>query len=202
MANKKKRCKCCGDYGEASEGVQTPSGWFIDYSHAIKHSIELSRKRSDRLRAKAVRAQAADAKNAAKRDRERRMEVKPLSYWMKRAQAAFNAWVRARDAGKPCISCGRFHQGQNHAGHYRPAGSNPELRFEPDNCHLQCAPCNSHLSGNLSKYRPALIAKIGLERVEFLEGPHEPKRYRKEDYQAIEAEYKAKLKELQSNACQ
>lgn len=202
MANKKKRCKCCGDYGEASEGVQTPSGWFIDYSHAIKHSIELSKKRSERLRLKAVRAQAAEVKNAAKRDRERRMAVKPLSYWMKRAQAAFNAWVRARDSGQPCISCGRFHQGQNHAGHYRPAGSNPELRFEPDNCHLQCAPCNSHLSGNLSKYRPSLIAKIGLERVEWLEGPHEPKRYRKEDYQAIEAEYKAKLKKLQSNACQ
>lgn len=29
----------------------------------------------------------------------------------------------------------------------------------------------------------------------------EPKRYRKEDYQAIEAEYKAKLKELKSSAC-
>ena len=202
MANKKKRCKCCGDYGEAAEGVQTPKGWFIDYSHAIKHSIELSRKRQERLRAKAVRSQAEEAKNAAKRDRERRMEVKPLSYWMKRAQTAFNAWVRARDAGRPCISCGRIHQGQNHAGHYRPAGSNPELRFEPDNCHLQCAPCNSHLSGNLTAYRPALIAKIGLERVEWLEGPHEQKRYRKEDYQAVEAEYKAKLKELQSNACQ
>lgn len=199
MANKKKRCKCCGDYGGASEGVQTPNGWFIDYSHAINHSIELSRKRTERLRAKAVRAQAVEVKNAAKRDRERRMEVKPLSYWMKRAQSAFNAWVRARDDGQPCISCGRFHQGQNHAGHYRPAGSNPELRFEPDNCHLQCAPCNSHLSGNLSKYRPALIAKIGLDRVEWLEGPHEQKRYRKEDYQAIEAEYKAKLKELQSS---
>ena len=66
MANKKKRCKCCGDYGEASEGVQTPKGWFIDYSHAIKHSIELSRKRTERLRAKAVRAQAAEAKNAAR----------------------------------------------------------------------------------------------------------------------------------------
>ena len=47
-----------------------------------------------------------------------------------------------------------------------------------------------------------MIAKIGLERVEWLEALHEPKRYRKEDYQAIEAEYKAKLKELQSNACQ
>ena len=30
----------------------------------------------------------------------------------------------------------------------------------------------------------------------------EPKRYRKDDYQAIEVEYKARLKELQSNACQ
>lgn len=202
MANKKKRCKCCGEYGEVSEGVQTPNGFFIDYSHAIKHSIDVSRKRSERLRLKALRVQAVEVKNAAKRDRERRMAVKPPSYWMKRAQSAFNAWVRARDDGNPCISCGRFHQGQNHAGHYRPAGSNPELRFEPDNCHLQCAPCNSHLSGNLSKYRPALIAKIGLDRVEWLEGPHEPKRYRKEDYQAIETEYKAKLKELQSNACQ
>lgn len=202
MANKKKRCKCCGEYGDASEGVQTPNGFFIDYSHAIKHSIDASRKRSERLRLKALRVQAVEVKNAAKRDRERRMAVKPLSYWMKRAQSAFNAWVRARDDGNPCISCGRFHQGQNHAGHYRPAGSNPELRFEPDNCHLQCAPCNSHLSGNLTAYRPALIAKIGLERVEWLEGPHEQKRYRKEDYQAIEAEYKAKLKELQSNACQ
>ena len=34
------------------------------------------------------------------------------------------------------------------------------------------------------------------DMVEWLEGPHEPKRYRKEDYQAIEAEYKAKLKAL------
>ena len=202
MANKKKRCKRCGEYLDVESGVQLPAGFFCSKEHAIEHGLEASRKRTERLRDKAARAQAEEAKNAAKRDRERLMDVKPLSYWMKRAQAAFNAWVRARDAGQPCISCGRIHQGQNHAGHYRPAGSNPELRFEPDNCHLQCAPCNSHLSGNLGKYRPALIAKIGLESVEWLEGPHEPKRYRKEDYQAIEAEYKAKLKELQSNACQ
>lgn len=202
MANRKKKCKRCGEYHDAESGVKTPAAWFCCHAHAIEFSIEASRKRTERLLHKAVRAQAAEAKNAEKRDRERKMEVKPLSYWMKRAQSAFNAWVRARDAGQPCISCGRFHQGQNHAGHYRPAGSNPELRFEPDNCHLQCAPCNSHLSGNLNKYRPALIAKIGLERVEWLEGSHKPKRYRKEDYQAIEAEYKAKLKELQSNACQ
>ena len=220
MANKKKRCKCCGDYGEASEGVQTPSGWFSDYSHAIKHSIELSRKRTERLLAKAVRAQAAEAKNAAKRVRERKMEVKPLSYWMKRAQTQFNKFIRARDIGLPCVSCGATEsevEGQQgwkvggawDCGHYLSVGSHPELRFEQDNAARQCKSCNGG-SGNYSRknhqtardYRAELIKRIGLERVEWLEGPHEPKRYRKEDYQAIEAEYKAKLKELQSIACQ
>lgn len=202
MANKKKRCKCCGDYGEAAEGVQAPSGWFIDYSHAIKHSIELSRKRTERLRAKAVRAQAAEARNAAKRDRERKMEVKPLSYWMKRAQAAVNAYIRARDAGKPCISCGKPDDGshQRHASHYRSVGGHPELRFCELNIWASCSVCNNYLSGNLVPFRAALVAKIGLDKVEFLEGPHEPKRYRKEDYQAIEAEYKAKLKDIRASA--
>ena len=186
MANSLRKCKHCAEYKPAGSGVKTPVAWFCCHVCAI----EFAREKSRRLA----------ARKAAAQHRERKMEVKPLSYWMKRAQSAFNAWVRERDSGQPCISCGRHHQGQSHAGHYRPAGSNPELRFEPDNCHLQCAPCNSHLSGNLTAYRPALIAKIGLERVEFLEGPHEPKRYRREDYQAIEDEYKAKLKKLQGGS--
>lgn len=185
MANSLRKCKHCQEYKQASEGIKTPAGWFCCHSCAI----EFAREKSQRLA----------ARKAAAQHRERKMEVKPLSYWMKRAQSAFNAWVRERDAGRPCISCGRHHQGQHHAGHYRPAGSNPELRFDPDNCHLQCAPCNSHLSGNLTAYRPALIAKIGLARVEWLEGQHEPKRYRKEDYQAIEEEYKEKLKVLRAS---
>lgn len=196
MANSLRKCKRCAEYKPAGSGVKTPVAWFCCHSCAIEFAREKS--------AKAVARQAAKRKddnsnveNAAKAElSQRKMEVKPIGYWMKRAQSAFNAWVRARDYGQPCISCGRYHQGQNHAGHYRPAGSNPELRFEPDNCHKQCAPCNSHLSGNLTKYRQALIAKVGLERVEWLEGPHEPKRYRRDDYQAIESEYKAKLKEI------
>lgn len=199
MSNSTRKCKQCTEYKPAESGVKVPAGWFCCHAHAI----EFARAKSARNFEIEQKRRAADAKrsrNAARNAiRQRGLAVKPLSYWMKKSQSAFNAWVRARDYGQPCISCGRNHQGQHHAGHYRPAGSNPELRFEPDNCHLQCAPCNSHLSGNLTAYRPALIAKIGLERVEWLEGPHEPKRYRREDYQAIEAEYKAKLKKLQGS---
>jgi hypothetical protein len=196
MANSTRKCKRCGEYRPATDGVKVPAGWFCSHAHAIEFAREKVSKATARQLAK---AKVEDRQTEMVKEaciRKRKLDVKPLSYWMKRAQAAFNAWVRARDEGHPCISCGRHHQGQYHAGHYRPAGSNPELRFEPDNCHLQCMPCNSHLSGNLTAYRPALISKIGLARVEWLEGPQEPKRYRREDYQAIEAEYKAKLKEL------
>lgn len=196
MANSTRKCKHCSEYKSAESGVKTPVAWFCCHVCAIEFAREKSAKVAVRQAAKR-NTDSAKIERLARADlRKRKLDVKPIGYWMKRAQASFNAWVRARDEGQPCISCGRNHQGQHHAGHYRPAGSNPELRFEPDNCHLQCAPCNSHLSGNLTAYRPALIAKIGLERVEWLEGPHEPKRYRRENYQAIEAEYKAKLKEL------
>ncbi|MGL4349816.1 MAG: recombination protein NinG [Plesiomonas shigelloides] len=182
MANSSRKCKQCAEYHPEETGIKVPAGWFCSHAHAIELACE--------------KAMKASQKKKSAESRARKMNVKPIGYWMKRAQAAFNAWVRARDVGLPCISCGRYHAGQYHAGHYRPAGSNPELRFEPENCHSQCAPCNSHLSGNLTAYRPALIAKIGLERVEWLEGPHEPRRYRREAYQAIESEYKSKLKQL------
>lgn len=136
------------------------------------------------------------AKKARKAHLADKIRLKPRAQWMKEAQMAFNAYIRKRDEHLPCISCGRHHQGQYHAGHYRSVGSCPELRFNELNVHKQCAPCNDHLSGNIVKYRPALIAKIGIEQVEWLEGNHEPRKYTIEDLQAIIQEYKRKVKEL------
>lgn len=118
----------------------------------------------------------------------------------KAAQKAFNAFIRARDTGQPCISCQRHHGGQYHAGHYKTAGGNPELKFEELNCHLQCAPCNNHLSGNIGEYRINLLDKIGAKNVDWLEGPHELKKYTASDYKEIESHYKNKLKDLESRA--
>lgn len=126
----------------------------------------------------------------------RKLAVKPLSYFARQAQQAFNAYIRERDAGLPCISCGRHHQGQYHAGHYRTVGANPELRFNEDNCHVQCAPCNNHLSGNIANYRPNLLAKIGPERFDALMSHHEACYYTREDYERIRIAYRAKLKAL------
>ena len=121
--------------------------------------------------------------------------------WLVDAQRAFNAFIRRRDQmkGYPCISSGRPLDWSGNgvdAGHYRSVGSAPHLRFNEDNCHRQCAPCNNHLSGNLTAYRPALIAKIGQARFDALMGPHELPKWKRDDYIRIRDEYRAKLKEL------
>lgn len=138
-----------------------------------------------------------ERKQAAQERAEARRRLKTRADYMREAQVAFNSYIRARDADRPCISCGRFHQGQNHAGHYLSVGANPALRFEPLNVWKQCAPCNTYLSGNAVNYRRALVELIGIEKVEWLEGPHEPKKYTVDDLIAIKKEYIAKRKELE-----
>ena len=122
--------------------------------------------------------------------------LKTKSDWLKEAQIVFNNFIRLRDAALPCISCLRFHSGQYHAGHYKTVGSSPQLRFNEDNCHKQCAPCNNHLSGNIINYRINLIFKIGKERIDALESENTPKHYTIDDIKDIKLFYKAKIKEI------
>lgn len=131
----------------------------------------------------------------------RKEALKSRADHLKDTQRAFNAWIRARDAGQPCISCGTTADVQYCAGHYRTTGSCPELRFEPLNVHLQCNKnCNLEKSGNIVSYRPHLLEKIGAEKLAWIEGPHEAKRYTIEDLKAITAEYRAKTRELKRAA--
>ncbi|NBB11803.1 recombination protein NinG [Pseudomonas sp. SLFW] len=148
----------------------------------------------------ARQAQEKQRKSIAQRERReikvRKEKLKSRAEHLKDTQTAFNAWVRARDALLPCVSCGRHHDGQWHAGHYRTVSAHPALRFEPLNVWKQCAPCNTHKSGDLVNYRLELVRRIGEEKVTWLEGPHEPKKYTIEELKALTALYRAKTREL------
>lgn len=150
----------------------------------------------------AAKKNAARAREESRLHREAKAKIKTRQQWMGEAQAAFNRWIRARDAGLPCISCGRHHQGQWHAGHYRSVGSNPALRFDPANVHKQCQPCNTHLSGNAIEYRIGLVARIGLAEVERLEGQQEPKKYMIGDLQDLKRKYNSLARELEKKNLQ
>lgn len=135
-------------------------------------------------------------------DKIKKEKLKTKGQWTKEAQAAFNAYVRARDKHEGCISCG-LHTANNttggdwDCGHYRSTGSAPHLRFHLWNAHKQCKKCNRYLSGNVAQYRVALIWKLGHEKVEALECMNDPKNYSIEDLKRIKRIFTKRIKRYQ-----
>ena len=137
----------------------------------------------------------------------RKEKLKSRADHMRETQVVFNEFIRLRDAAHPCISCdsvstddGLITGSRWDAGHYRSVGSCPELRFEPLNVHRQCVRCNRNLSGNAVEYRIRLVQRIGAEKLDWLEGPHEAQRYTVEELKAIKAKYRAMTRELKRAA--
>ena len=180
---KQKTCKWCKQKFEPSRPTKICCSPDCEYDYGLKHA------------ARAEHIRGMEDRKVIKIKLE---AIKPKAKWAAEAQTAVNAYRREVFKGEPCISCGKHHTGQYHAGHFISRGSQPALRYEESNIWLQCQPCNVALSGNLLNYRKALIARIGIEKVEWLEGPHEPKKYTIPELQAIKANYTAKLKELKN----
>lgn len=185
MANKKRRCRNCKKYELAEVGKVINNGFYCSEKCMLDYAMAQGKARH----AKKERKEVKDAKE----------KIKTRAEHLKEAQSAFNAFIRERDKGKPCISCNRHHSGQYHAGHYLSVGSHPEMRFDELNCYKQCAPCNNHLSGNIVEYRKSLLSQYGSDLLEYLEGYHEPKKYTIEQIKEIKVKYKNKLKELRNN---
>jgi predicted nucleic acid-binding Zn ribbon protein len=113
----------------------------------------------------------AQKKLAAKRKaetREMKEQLMTHSEWLKLLQVAFNTFIRKRDQHKGCVSCGKPLTSKFDAGHFFSVGSHPELRFDEDNVHGQCVPCNQHKHGNLLEYAERLPQRIGVDRLEML----------------------------------
>lgn len=165
-----KTCKVCKVKFEPERPMQTT----CSYQCAIKHANEQKQK-DGRKKLKAF-------------------NDSDISVLKRKAQQAFNAYIRWRDRELSCVSCGYEGTGRVwHASHYRPA-TNSKLRFDERNVHKSCSICNTHLSGNLAEYRKKLIEKIGLDQVEELESTNGPYRYTVEELKEIIKTSKEKTK--------
>jgi hypothetical protein len=145
---------------------------------------------------------AKSLKAKGKRElRERKAALKRIPELIQEAQRAFNAFIRERDRGQPCICCGRSLGegdvgGAFDAGHYRSTGSAPHLRFDERNCHAQKKACNRYGAGRAVDYRVGLIGRIGLAAVEALESDNRVHKWTREELIQIKQEYREKLKQL------
>lgn len=131
------------------------------------------------------------------RKKELQEDLKTVQDLLKETQVVFNAYIRERDKGKPCISCGNSKPKKVNAGHYYSSGGHKAVTFDESNVHLQCEHCNTFLSGNLIEYRKRLIERIGISEVERLEKVAQNERkYTREELREIKEKYKQKIKDL------
>jgi Bacteriophage Lambda NinG protein. len=149
-----RKCKSCREPFTPSRPLQSACG--------VQCAIALT---------SAAKEKARKAKEARERkeSREAKVKLKTRSQYMREAQIAWNRYVRARDFGKECASCGaRPAQklgGTMDCSHYRSVGSSPHLRFHLHNAAAACVRCNRNLSGNIVELRKGLIARIGEAKV-------------------------------------
>ncbi|HDT0752771.1 TPA: recombination protein NinG [Enterobacter kobei] len=177
----RRKCKVCNE-------------WFIPQYDNIRwccpaHGAILAMEEREKEKVKAAAKRIKEQKEAEKVGRQRRKakreSLKSKSQWDKEAQSAFNRYIRIRDEGKPCVSCGNPLIGKSNyltgsaidASHYRSRGAASHLKFNVFNVHSACTRCNRQLSGNAVEYRIRLIERIGLERVERLEADYSPRRF-------------------------
>lgn len=139
------------------------------------------------------------AKEWKKEKKKLKAGLKRKQDWEKELEVIFNKFIRLRDKDMPCISCdapaGTY---TLTAGHFYPAGTYKNLRFNENNVNSQCWwNCNKNKSGNLLEYRPRLIKKIGLPEVEELDRLRNmPVRYTIPELEEMMVYYKNKIKEL------
>ena len=89
----------------------------------------------------------------------------PLPDLIKKTQVVFNKWVRNRDEGKGCITCGKP---GDQAGHYWPVRYSG-VRFHPMNVNLQESYCNKWAYGNQLIHRMKLVEMYGEDEVKKLD---------------------------------
>jgi hypothetical protein len=159
-STKPPRCKHCRERTDRP-GKVLHDGCIEPWLAAYKAKQERKQRAELRAKAKVERA----------KDRQRKEKLKTVSQWEDECRRVVQKIARIRDRNDGCISChvGPDYSGQWHGSHYRSVGACSNTQFLLWNIHKACAQCNLHKGGNREFYRPRLIEKIGLERVEWLD---------------------------------
>lgn len=197
----RRKCKVCSEWFHPAYSNVV----WCSPEHGVIYAIELRTKEKVKAEAKRIKAQHEAEKEGRQRRQAKRESFKTKSQWDKEAQSAFNRYIRIRDEGKPCVSCGRPLVGKSNyltgsaidASHYRSRGAASHLKFNVFNVHSACTRCNRQLSGNAVEFRIRLIDRIGLERVERLESDNEPRRFDIQYLQRIKSIFTRRARQLE-----
>ena len=137
----------------------------------------------------------SESKEWSERKSKLKKDLLTVQDYLKLAQQVFNQYIRKRDEGKNCISCGKKINGVIHASHYYNANNHWNVRFDENNVFSCCYKCNVQLSGNLIEYGINLEKLIGADEFIILrEKAYQTRKFTRDELKEIIIIYKNKLK--------
>lgn len=167
---------------------------------SVSCSLEYNLKYPEKVKSFIEQQEAKQWKEEKKRRKEK---LKTLGQYEKEAKTVFQRWVRLRDQGLGCVSCGTMNSPVWDAGHWWKAELYSGLIFDPDNCHKQCRKCNFYLDGNEGNYREGLVKRYGVEfvaRILAIKDKLRDHKYSKEELIRIKEMYQQKINQLKRAA--
>tara|TARA_R110002153_G_scaffold189041_4_gene341908 strand:+ start:12846 stop:13472 length:627 start_codon:yes stop_codon:yes gene_type:complete len=123
--------------------LNTPEG----KERLSKHTLKVTAPRTELKRA-----------IKAKQDRTK------LQYLKVSVQTWCHRFIKERDKGKNCVSCGEPWSSDHQAGHWKKASDYSTLKFWQFNIHNQCQGCNLMKDGNVQKYADRILKRITQEQ--------------------------------------
>ena len=182
---KKKECRVCGTMFVPYRSTMVVCSTMCAYQYAAQKREEKEAKNKKDL----------DQARKEKKDKQ------SLQYLKTNVTAICHQYIRERDKGKPCVSCGAKWNKNFQAGHFKKAELYSNLKYDENNIHGQCRVCNLRKDGNEAGYRIGLEKRYTKEYVENLdqlasEYKKESFKWDREYLKEIREYYKQKIKEL------
>lgn len=170
MTTATKKCRNCFEYFPTGKMIKIPMGYLCskDCLYAIiKKGKTKHRKQAQKQARCIIKRKQSDIKKSNYK-RKRKYQKSNRTIRKDATRRSCHKYIRERDKDNRCICCDKIISvGQ--AGHYLESGSNPKVRYDEDNIHLQDKQCNFFKGGDSGMYRVNLIKKIGIKRVLRLE---------------------------------
>lgn len=132
---------------------------------------------------------------------EEEARLKSIKWLLINTRNACHTYIKLRDEGKPCISCGMPYNTSFQAGHFYKAETFSNIKFNEFNINGQCKGCNLHKEGNESEYRVNLPKRIGQDAFDEInrlarEYKQSNFKWHKDELNKIRTHYINKAKEL------
>lgn len=186
MKQKRKRCKECKElFTPIYSTVQMVCSPKCAYAYSKRRDTDIKEQNSVLLEKMA-------------KERKERIGLTTL---LESVKTVCHTYIKLRDNGKPCISCGTQWHKDFQAGHFYKAELFSSLKFDENNIHGQCVKCNIRLEGNLNDYElnlPKRILKPLYDELKDKAQKDKQNNFKwcREDLKAIRTYYRNKIKEI------